>query len=279
MRLRVLVAAVAALAVGCGDATGPGVGSQVALQFGTSPGTAASPALTPLGLAGAGALSIALPGSNGTLQLDTIHVVVSEFELERADGFEGCDDVDSDMDSDGNDDCEEFDAGPLFLGLDLESGPTTVATALVPPGTYDEIEFEIEDLEDDDDDDGARIREIREAIQSQFPDWPREASMRVVGSFTPMGGEPQPFVAYFEAEVEIELEFETPFVVTDDEASRTITVELDPGAWFARSDGSVWNLALYDYESTGQVVEFEFEMEQGFGGVDHDDDWDDDSDD
>ncbi len=37
-----------------------------------------------------------------------------------------------------------------------------------------------------------------------------------------------------------------------------------PDIWFMRSDGSVLPLHLYDYGQTGQLLEFEVEMEEGF---------------
>ena len=99
--------------------------------------------------------------------------------------------------------------------------------------------------------------------------------MRLVGTFTPTDGDPVPFRVYVEAEIEVELEFDTPFVVTADDVSRTITVELDPNDWFLLGNGSVVNLAQYDYPTTGMVPEFEVEIENGFKSVEHDDEDDD----
>lgn len=46
-----------------------------------------------------------------------------------------------------------------------------------------------------------------------------------------------------------------------------MTVTIDPGAWFARPDGTVLDLSRLDFARTGRVLEFEVEMEQGFRTV------------
>lgn len=265
----VTVVAGLALVAGCDDATGPADGARVSVQFAATPslsGSAAPQSAVPGGLQPA---AVMLSGVNGSLELDTIHVVVDEFELERSEDVAGCDDDEAaGVDDDA---CEEFEVGPTFVALGLDAAPAVAASAPVPAGSYDELEFEIEDLEDDEEGaEGQRIAELLASIRSTFPEWPREASMRVAGTFTPTGGEAQRFVAYFEAEIEVELEFATPFVVSGDEASRIVTVELNPADWFTRPDGSVLDLTQYDYASTGLVVEFELEMEHGFEGVEHD---------
>lgn len=256
---------------GCDDALGPQRdGPQVGIQFALSGSSSASVAPAGTGLLRALG-TVAMTGTNGTLELDTIHVIVAEFELERT---EGAEDACEDDRSGSDDDCEEFDVGPTFVNLPLDAGPTTAVTASVPPGSYEEVEFEVEDLDDDEENtaERQRIAELTTSIRAQFPDWPRDASMRVAGTFTPTGGTPRPFVAYFEAEIEVEREFDTPFVVTEDDVSRTITVELNPSLWFSRVDGTVMDLSAFDFATTGRLLEFEVEMEHGFERVEHDDD-------
>lgn len=96
--------------------------------------------------------------------------------------------------------------------------------------------------------------------------------MLAIGTFTPTGGAPVPFRVYFEAEVEIEMDLVPPVTVTDDGSGATFTVHIDPALWFKRADGTVMNLAALDYDATGSVVEFEFEMENGFTEIEFDDD-------
>ena len=40
-----------------------------------------------------------------------------------------------------------------------------------------------------------------------------------------------------------------------------------PVTWFVRADGSVLPLHLYDWDATGELLEFELEMEDGFTEV------------
>ncbi|NIP57535.1 MAG: hypothetical protein GWM92_07575, partial [Gemmatimonadetes bacterium] len=58
-----------------------------------------------------------------------------------------------------------------------------------------------------------------------------------------------------------------PQLVIDEEgASRTVTVQLQPGVLFMRPDGTVLDLsqAPYNFDANGgEVVEFEVEIENG----------------
>lgn len=265
MRKWIAVALVGLVAVACDESTGLGSGAQVSVEFATQASTTSS-------LLGFGqvARSVDVEGSNGVLTLDTVHVILNEFELERVEDLTGCDSTSA---SDDDDFCEEFEADPTLLSLPLEGGTSTAVTAEIPEGEYDELEFEIEDLEDDEDDpvEAAAIEELRTEILAQFDDWPREASIRLVGTFTPTGGDPVPFKVYVAAEIEVELEFDTPFIVTADDVTRTITVGLSPSDWFLTGTGSVLDLSQYDYDSTGMVPELEVEIENGFKSVEHDD--------
>lgn len=266
-RLPILLLAAATLSA-CDNGTGVEEGATVSVRFQSATATAAAPA-------GAMAMftpqAMTLTGSNGVLVLDRVDVILNEFELERVEDLVGCDD---DVDDDG---CEKFEAAPSFLNLPLEGGAATAVTGEVPVGQYSELEFEIEDLEDDEEnpEEAAQIEALFASVRAQFADWPREASMRVAGTFTPEGGEAMPFVVYFQAEIEVELEFATPFVVTEDDLSRSISVELQPADWFLNTDGTVMNLAEFDFATTNTVKEFEVEIENGFKQVEHDDEDDD----
>ena len=144
----------------------------------------------------AGPSEPALSGSNGELGLTTIAFIVSELEL--------------DCDDDGRTGpCADFEAPPAFVVLPLGTGTVDVTSRAIPAGTYDELEFEVEDL-DVDDEDGPTKRVQIEAlvaeIRSIYPDFPAEASMVVESAFTPTDGDARPFRVYFDAEVEVEIE-------------------------------------------------------------------------
>ncbi|MFV1988614.1 MAG: hypothetical protein ACC682_15175 [Gemmatimonadota bacterium] len=273
----------------CSDTTGPvGGASVVSVGFRTiQAGPAAS-----IGSAvayNATSRTLALTGSNGTLELDDVRFIVAEFELERvgandcedddgSDGIGGDDDDDGEHGDDGDrsdeDSCEEFKVGPQFVQLPLDGSDTPAITQAVPAGVYDALEFEIEDMELDDDEDAGEVQALFDEIRAVIPDWPEEASMLVSGSFTPTDGTPVAFRVFFKAEIEIEEEFSPPLDLTDSDA--TVTVIVDPALWFANGDGTVMDLSQYD----GMVVEFEAEFENGFSDIDFDhDDHDDDHDD
>lgn len=237
-----LLAAVVTLAA-CESSTGPNANASLRI---------ASPAQAGLSTETATGLSIA--GSNGTLLLTDIKVIVDEFELEN-------DDDDCDDDQPGGV-CGEFESELFIADVPLGSGTVTVANDRIPAGTYTKLEFEIEDLDDDsDDDDGPRIAALLAQLRTTYADWPAGASMMIEGTFTPTGGAPQAFRAYFEAEVEIEKTFATPLVI--DANSTGITLELRPDLWFRNGDGTVRDLSQFNWATTSSLIEFEVEFEQG----------------
>ena len=245
--------AIAALGiVGCdGGPAGPQDAPRMAVQFQTgSPAQADG--------------SLAIAGTNGTLVLDDVRLIVAEFELELADG--GCDDAIAE------DDCEDLELPAQFVQLPLQAGILTVLSQEVPAGVYEELEFEVEDLDLDDgeDEDDLQLQQLWEEIRAEFPDWPAEASMLIDGTFTPRAGSAKPFRVLFKAEIEVEMEFEPPLVILEEDPEKVVTVTVDPAAWFIRPDGTVLDLSVFDFAATGQLVEFEVEMEDGFTEIEFD---------
>ena len=92
-------------------------------------------------------------------------------------------------------------------------------------------------------------------MRQAFPDYPDEASMVVSGTYNGT-----PFTVYFDAEIEVEQEFPTPLQVAED---GTITVQLDPGAWFMMG-GEPMDLSAFDGQTIGLEVEFEDAVEVEF---------------
>lgn len=254
LRLAWLVGAAVAAAA-CDSTAGPGATEKVEVRFRAGPAELAG-ARADRAVERAASGSVSLVGSNGTLTLKEAWIVVGEFELE---GEEGA------CERSSGDDCEEFEGPPFFTDLPLDDGTVTVATDHVPPGVYSELEFEVEDLDDGDEDDGKGGGELLGSIRAQFADWPAEASMLVVGSFTPSEtGEQAEFRVYFDAEIEVEMDLVPPLTVGDSGDDEAIVVEVDPASWFMREDGTVWDLSRFDYDETGDLLEFEAELERGF---------------
>lgn len=136
----------------------------------------------------------------------------------------------------------------------------------IPQGTFNAVEFEVEDFETDDDDDRAerqRASELFARLQALYPNVPMKANMVARGVFTPANGAARPFIVYFDADVEIKIRFEQPLRV--DQGSG-ITVRIDPSKWF-----TIGNQVRDLSAENGQLVEFEIEMKNGFVKIEHDD--------
>jgi hypothetical protein len=261
------------------DVLAPDDGGRVTVRFATTSNSSQS---ADIGITAAAAQELVLTGTNGTLTISNISFIVSEFELERED--DACEheelrdhDDDEDDDEEEDDDCEEFEIGPFFVELPL-SGAVSVVSQEVPAGTYSELEFEVENLHrdhDDDDDEEEHRKErnipslISEIRSAGFAQWPEAASMVVVGTFTPRTGAARPFTVFFDAEIEIKLDFEPPLLVEDGE--RLVDIEIDPSFWFRTFANTVTDLSAFDFATTHRVVDFEAKLKSGFQRVEFDD--------
>lgn len=143
-----LTVALVVAVTGC-DSTGPSAsgGGEVQVGFSTSSSTSTS---STNALAKAESDSLVLSGANGdTLNIHDIRLIVDKVKLEQ-------DGEDQDGDDDGNDSTEveierEVEVErPSFLDLPLQGSEISpVAAGDVPEGTYNEFEFEVDDLDDD----------------------------------------------------------------------------------------------------------------------------------
>lgn len=252
-----------ALVAACDDTTGPADGAtELSVAFAVQSGAQAT-------FSGTGIQNLEISGSNGTLVIDDLRLIVSEFELEAEDEGANFDDAcGDDDDASDEDDCLDFHFPPFLLDVPLTGGIVEVGSADVPPGVYEELEFETRGLDDDEDDDEtdrARVLQLINELRATYAGFPETASMVARGTFTPTGGAARPFVVYFDAEVEVELEFEPPIVLPAADGS-ALVVDLRPDLWF-RAGEQVVDLSQWD----GRFVELEFEMERGFEKVEFDD--------
>ena len=258
---RIALFLAAALLAACGDGTAPG--SSVAIKFGTATPGAGPAGPLPAAPMGAGAVQgLMITGTNGTLEITDIRVIVEEFELEPVEVG------DCDVEPEPAE-CADFEARYFFIDVPLTGSPVTVVQENIPPGMYDELEFEVDDIEVDSDDpdevaDASLIEALFNEVRAVFPDWPEKASMVVVGSFTPTGGSVVNFRAYFEAEIEVEFDLIPPLEVTEEGLSRELVVQLSPAVWFLQGDGTVMDLSQFDFPTTSQLIDFELEIEDGF---------------
>jgi hypothetical protein len=258
------LAALVLLAAACDSPSGAGGGGRVEVRMGVD---AAQGGAAPVNAATAAAGALVVEGTNGVLTVDGVKMVVAEFELDGDDDVAMCRGGQGTDDRGGDDDCEDFDAGPFLVDLPLGGGEVAVTTGDIPNGTYRRVEFEVEDLDDHDDDvsSAAEIAALRQQILAQFPDWPRDASMLVTGTFQPRAngtlGAARPFRTFVEARVRVRVRLQPPLVVNDASASRTVSVTLDPAAFF-KTGGQVRDLS----QAGGRI---RVEAENGFHGSGH----------
>jgi hypothetical protein len=180
---------------------------------------------------GAGALQTQAKGlraqrvtdsAGNRLQFDRVELVLQSIVFERTDVEDGCDD--------GQQGCEELEAGPLRVVLPLEStSPSVVVDTTLPAGTWEEAAFTVGVPSD----------------PSVFddPPFPSGVSIRAQGTFTPAGGTSQEFTFLSDLSEERELEFEPPLEVTPEEPTN-VTFAVDLSTWFRRADSTLVNPAL-----------------------------------
>lgn len=228
--------------------------TQVAVKFSTN-SPSASASISPALFASSPTGKMVLTGTNGTLTITNISLIVSELELE----------CDGDEDRAITPACIEFDAPPSFVELPLGTGAVEVTEKPIPSGTYTKLDFEVENLEVEENDDQTKRQQVADlltSIHQTYPDFPEKASMVVEGDFNGT-----PFRVYFNAEIEMEMDLVPALTVSDTIASRSLSVNVLPTLWFKKADGTVADLSRYDYATNGQLIEFELEIEKGFKKV------------
>ena len=161
-------------------------------------------------------------GAN-TLVINKVQIVLGEIELKQA--SVECTEGSHSGPGRGGDDCPEVELDPVLVDVPLSGATTTLDLgALVPAGTYRELEFKIENV---DDDSGAEA-----AFAAAHPEL-RGASVRVEGTYNG-----QPFVFKSNLEAEIELEFNSALTVSASQPLN-LTLAVDVGAWFKGVGGTV----------------------------------------
>ena len=255
----------AVLLVGCGNGTGPESGARVTIGFGVGSSGAQTSAVQGAPSRVSVGPGFTIAGDNGVLTLTEVWMIVTEFELDKASG--SCS-LDPAMH------CHDFEAEPAFLRLPLDGDVAEVASSDVPEGSYDEVEFEVEDLlddDEDDDDEAAQIQAVRDQIadavaagNTNVEGWPDEASMLVVGAFE-ADGVITHFRVFFDAEIEIEIEFDDILDIGPEDIPIMFKVDVLLDDWF-RQGGDVLDLTAFDWDDTMELLEFEFEFEDDHHG-------------
>lgn len=235
-RALVLCTLLAVAVAGCGNPAGNDRG-RLAIRFATPVARSSSSAPSPgPSLSRAGAMeSLLVRGSNGTLRIEDVRMIVSGFELEAEEG--AC--------VGERAGCEAFESGPFVVDLPLTGGAVTMTRQEIPAARYTALEFRL----------GGGV--VPDTLRTVYPAFPGGASIVVRGTFTPAGGSAQPFTVYFAADGQVRRALEPPAKVPGADA---LTVVVDPAGWF-RSGGQVVDPIPLD----GRLVELE--AEESFGRV------------
>ena len=207
-------------ALACSDSTGGAGGARVGLAFSTRPAPSAA-------LGGAMSASASQSGDTVVLNgdsiiIESVDVVMREIELKR-------EDVTACSTSSGSDDdgCEEFTIGIQLVSLPLGSATEKVVTlSNVPPGLYDEVEFEIHKPESSTDAAFIAANPLFDGI-----------SIRVTGFYRPAGGARTAFTYTSDLDKEQQRELLPPLEVTAD-GTANVTIRIDVSTWFLNATGT-----------------------------------------
>jgi len=219
-RLVGIVAAVAAVtSAACSDSTTGRLSLALTSRSANPP--LASSAVQSFGapmVSTAGDSSVIAMG-NDTIVVRSIELVLREIELKRVEVVE-CDSIPA------NDDCEEFEVGPVLVSVPLGAVATeTVAGILAPAGLYNRLEFEIHKPESSDD----------AAFIAAHPDF-SGVSIRVRGTYSQAGTRSE-FLYASELGAEQEVFIDPPLTVVDGVATN-VTLRVDIGSWFLNAGGT-----------------------------------------
>jgi len=243
---------VVALLLGLGLAAceltgGPTTASSVQVSFATR--ATGAPLMSVTGLA---ADTQIVGGS--TLVITKVELVLRQIEMKgtpTATCVSGSDD----------DDCEEFEIGPVLVDLPLEPGAQQAFEADVPAGTYTQVEFEIHKPDDGDPADQLFIQ--------QNPDF-ADISIRVTGTFDGV-----PFVHTTELDVEQELAL-VPNLVVAEGVNTNLTIFVDLSTWYlvdgALVDPATANKGGQNESAVNNSIKDSFEAFEDPDGSGSDDD-------
>ncbi len=151
----------------------------------------------------------------------------------------------------------EAEVGPFLINVPLDSLPQIQVETDLPSGTWDRLELEIDDPSDEDD-----------------LNFPRDASIRVRGTWTPLNGPKTEFTFLSDAEGEREIQLSPPLEVgAPSTYNVTLMVKLD--RWFRTADGQLIDPSTANNDGFNEDL-VEDNIEHSFEGFeDNDQDGDD----
>lgn len=210
----VLVTATAMAA--CGDSGSPSTDSQLNFNLATRPAAATAAVAASMSLSSMATPETYTDGTN-TLVVDGVQLVLGEIELKRSEAAGACADP-------GTDACEKLELGPVLLDLPLggTGGAARTFSVAIPPGTFDEVDFEVH-----------RPSSGEDAAFVQANPGFDGVSVKVTGSYN---GVAFAYTSDLDAEEEIEL---NPPLVVSASASTDLTLFVDLDRWFRDGSGNL----------------------------------------
>lgn len=205
---RILLPTVLVACLACSDSSGLDTGA-FTMSFAANESAAAR---TSTSTSAAALSAVTIGDGANTLVVTRARIVLDEIELEEFSGRD-CDNSGSGRDPN----CPEIEIGPFLVDLPLSGGVRSAISAEIPAGSYHEIEFDVEPV--DDSNAGAS------AFFAAHPDVPRNRSIVIDGTFNG-----QPFTFMSASRFELELEFEPNLVVGA--GGTNVTIDVDVPSWF-----------------------------------------------
>ena len=214
--LKFALPALATFAVACADGTGAGR-TPLTLSLSTQTTAAASANRIP----SADLISVST-GSN-TVVVTKAQMVLDEIELKSTTTSCEAEGGDDHGGADNDRECPELHLDPVLVDLPIDAITQLDLGALVPDGTYRELEFKMDAIQTGE-------RTSAAAFLAAHPDF-RNVSVRIEGTFNG-----QPFVFTSSEDAKLELEFDP--AITVGAGSANVTVKIDVTAWFKDSFGN-----------------------------------------
>ncbi|MEP6591509.1 MAG: hypothetical protein ABJC19_10025 [Gemmatimonadota bacterium] len=203
--------------------------------------------LSSMASTGSGA-SLLAPGITVTqgadvVVIDNVQLVARKIKLERANGSCPTPVVEStgsgkESDEDGTDECPNLRLGPMLLTPPIGDGVAAAFVVDIPVGTYHELKLQIHK---------PTSRSADVAFLADNPSF-AGTSIKVMGTFNGV-----PFTFTTDLTVEVEMELETPIVVTE-AGNTSLTLLLDVRGWFlAQGGGSLLNPLTLSQQARSRV--------------------------
>lgn len=167
------------------------------------------------------------------------------------------------LESSIDDDSLDFEAEDLVVNLPLDGSEFELASDIVPEGTYDEFEMEIDNADDD--------ANIDDPDLVEGPDDDQRHSVFVRGIY-----EGEEFTYRSQVEFEVNMDLNPPLIVSETGTSNTITISVDPHSWFMDAETG---LTLNPSDPANRELIDSNIVESFEANIDDDDNGDDDNDD